>query len=1422
MGTTSEESGTLASVTCEARKYDRGCFAVCKRRSKEINGEKRGGLRGRRNARDVNRQTLIVIPSVERNGEIMKDTSVSKTQEPTDDIIEIKTSAKTKSSKSKSPFEKKEDGFKVIEDNIAILRSNMCLKDSVAIEPSHFKSCYYAAILCLLAKIRMDVNKFRQNNLDEFIYAADKIYQCVGKLRYKLLRWFNNFEILDTKYTVIMKQFQYADPESCESDKFENVMESFLDNNETGILVTTNISYGFWKANDRYYFFNPYGCDEEGKPDEKGYSCLMKFCDLSSMLKRMKENLGKSIQKPYRLYTLFIAHMETKCRKKKKKKKKTKYCIEKIEEEVPIEDSADFDDIKKSESETSLIELTEWVTEERKLDVVHDTTVPGFSPIRYYEASMIDVIVLENEITRPVLAPFKKHIRHGKENTDPYKLIKSMIRKKPYDRKFREHVSVTTPIDLCIIAWSLIHDPVLWSVRTIKGLFDASCDYTFDSILATEDSTVVEMSDGLLPEFEIANYIFRAVFVPLHYGILYAVEGWNLAMSLKYVFESPIYTGAIIVCEGSHIGVTKVNENYFAWWIIKRTKILRIITSACIDEFLRIVVKEIDQPEEIQFVMRVITISYARKLDPDCSDVKGLHEFVVPTTSLAEVHKMEAEPYDLEVIFKPTVPESKPIFINGTVALNDRETVKEPRVKRCYFVAILAVIVKRDIVQSPLPGMIDKMIEVAENLYKGFHEPKFHSEHILRNVTLMNRIFDFRDCASCLVTLTVDPHIDRNDFYLQVKKYLKRHFMMHSSGIIQFTNCCYGFWYSRSTNSYYYLDPYQCNDKGRKVSSNGKACLCIFPSICQMVKNMCFNQIEETTGFFIHRLHVESVNASPFIDFQEDPIWIYLDYHWTFDHAPKIVKIDKKGLKKRYKRKRYDKEEEEERKPMRSYWNNYVIEVNDLIYSIWGTIGCYDSRFGNRAGKNQAAISVAVLAMQYLSHPSRWNSAVLDSAVICGDSYYTESLKSSIKRCSKYLNKYNLQPCFKIFPHVWTINYQKSICGILYGGRNRLTLADALKSAFNDAPNVLIECNKIMLGALLSKDGYYVADPCWIGPPLFGKDRGAIYVLRCKNFHSFVYAVTKMLNTNQRLEFRITPVTFIFEQENFKLSNSKGYSLKRKVLLEPIHTTPGKVEGYDVSIPGGQTVADADSYLCYNRNVNLGIVKGNELENPQLPSLAPRLKKENLNSMLVSTMWHLNLGQNAHISKPYPIFDPTIFEHIPEKCEDSMVDTFEARHYPESSINDILNFCDDYPTEIDFMSHLDISTTSADTLMISRPLECSQSRRFIRDQTSLEFDKLTVDMTDEIYKTYQHRLPQRIVEDIKDEDLEVDPTYAEETIHPEDEEPDAVKEIGPVEETEPGEETEPVEETESPEEIEPTDDEEITEATTDEVTTDDE
>ena len=657
----------------------------------------------------------------------------------------------------------------------------MCFENRAEIEACHFKSCFFAALLCILAKIKLDPDRFSDKILDQLVFLGDKIYQQTGKLRYKPCRWFHHVEILDTIYNVITKQVVYADPKLNGDDDLEFVLDNFFEKNKTGIVVFANCSYAIWTANDRYYLYDPYPCDGRGNAAEEGYSCLMEFCDMISMISKIEANVGENVKKPYRIYAICIAHMETRKRAKKRRKKKWVHPqVEKQVEEVGVEKQVEepgsgrFQEVELSTvSEASLIESADWVKHESKTSLAYDMTIPGFAPIKHYNASMFDVTVLENEITTPLLTPFRKSsIRASEKIHDEIEAVKLLVRTKAYERRFKPHTAVNTPLDLCIMAWSLIHDPITWSVRTVSGLFEASVDYTFDSILATEDSTVGEMTDGLLPEFEIANYTFRVVFVPLHFGVLYATEGWNLSMSLQRVFDTPSYTGAILTCGESHIGVLKRDENHFAWWTVRRTKNLRIVTSVDMKEFLKLIVQEIDRPEETMFVMRVITVSYAQKLDPDCSDTRGLHEPVVPITSLPEIHRMPAKPYDLEAIFRPTVPESnKPIFIQGTVALNNRDTLTEPKVKRCYFVGALAVMVKRDIVQSPMPGMIDKVIEVAESVYREFPEPKFHTEHILRNVTVMNRIFDFRDCASPLVTLTVNPRTLKNDFHSQVCKF---------------------------------------------------------------------------------------------------------------------------------------------------------------------------------------------------------------------------------------------------------------------------------------------------------------------------------------------------------------------------------------------------------------------------------------------------------------------------------------------------------------------------------------------------------------------------------------------------------------------------------------------------------------------------
>ncbi|XP_011310196.1 uncharacterized protein [Fopius arisanus] len=1206
-------------------------------------------------------------------------------------------------------------GLHYVNDSLSILRGNSRLEFQ-EIPDHHLNASYFAAILCILGKIKTDVSEIPSTLLDEILLFSRKIHTKTGNLRYKLFRIFRNLEFMGTKFNVILKQTAYADPESFEGDELSKRLQLYLQSHATGILVFSSGSYGFWCSNGNFYLFDPHSCDKDGKRQETGTCCLLEFSTIEDLTRKIEENSGISKNEPYRIHTLCITHMEEIKPKRKPKKVPHKKCkteelssaLERDEPEVTVS----------PKPSVSLIELKSWLNDHRRpmpFDVTHQT----FRALNNFQAAALEVPVIVNDITRPNLPPFKRSIEPN-----------TRIRRKPFDRKFKEHSIILEPIDLCTMAWACIRDPKEWGTRTIKGIYEASQDLAFDSLLAAEDSTVSGMIDGLLPEFEIANYRFISVLAPMHVGKLYATEGWNLSMSLKKIFDTPIYSGAVLLCERAHIGVMKRRDCLYGWWGVTGTKNLRIITSNSFEDFLKLLVMEIDEPEEVEFKMRVVTISYARKMDPDCDDLRGLHEPAI-TSSLPQIYRYDGEPYDIEEMFRVTVPSPGPLFIPGTVAIDHRDSIKEPSLKRCYFVAVVVLMVKRDVMQSPMASMIDKILQVADNLYREFNNPVYHTEHILRNITIMNRIFDFRDVASGLMPFTENPKTGQSNCCDLVRTEMKRHFKRHNDGILHFTNCCYGFWYSRSTDCYYYLDPYSCNSNGRR-SVNGSACLCVFTNICQMVKQILSNRSVETTGFFIHRLHVESINVASYPTFQEDPMWVYLDYHWSSHHAPKVPK------KKKKKRKGKIREDEEESvgSPRKGSWNNYTIEVPQLIYSIWGTLGAYDSHFGERAGRNQAAICLAVLAMQYLCHPSRWTTGILDSSVICGDSYHTESLKNSVKRGSKFSNLFNLQPCFKVFPHIWRIEYLPSVCGTLYGGGGRQPLAGVLKGALKESKNIILKCGKITLALHSSEDGFYVADPCWTGPPLFLRNRGAIYVLRCYNFNTLIYALVKMINSNQRLEFSLTPIVFEFKHEVCRSSEEKRHVEGKRIVMDAVGIRPGIARSPRLPVCGATIANDEDDYETYRKNIEIGMKYGERMEHPVAPSPMPCLERDRTRNVLVSTKWRTHRGVSKPRVRRSPLVDPRIAKQLASSSSS------------EESFAKILEDCDRYPRILDFTADKHVESPMkrltrkrvVPEAPLTKPLDCLPPRKFIMKRSKKEFKRRTKEMADDVFKTWKHRV----------------------------------------------------------------------------------
>lgn len=473
---------------------------------------------------------------------------------------------------------------------------------------------------------------------------------------------------------------------------------------------------------------------------------------------------------------------------------------------------------------------------------------------------------------------------------------------------------------------------------------------------------------------------------------------------------------------------------------------------------------------------------------------------------------------------------------------------------------------------------------------------------------------------------------------------------------------------------------------------------------------MLTNKFEHTTGFFIHDFHIECVNNkkdSSRAKFMEDPIWTYLDLHWSYSHKQKLSKISKS-----------------EKLPIKSFWNHYVTEVPNLVYSLWGTIGSFDCKFGSRVGKNQAAICLSILAMQNLCQPSQWSSGFLDSAVLYGDCYYADSSKI----CT-HSNHFNLQPFLRIDNNLCRFQFKSSLCGILYGASDKKSLAEILDLALNESSNLLIECKSVVLGVFKSDDDFFAIDPHWIGPPIFQKNHGAVYILRCRNFPSLLYCLTKMLNSNRQLEFRVTPVVMNFIQEG----NLVG---KRK--FSTVYDSPGETMNDWNFIPGTDVVPAADEYRRFSRNLQLAMKYGDCLEN--LPVCYPRseLNEEKLNRFL--RRFRDSKRRNEVVNRFRDSEESRNDYDRKDYCRANDRERYEMDRDCEFS---------NFPKLVDFVGKggscdeilgggWNVNGDSKTTLV--KPVVCRKKPSFILEESRNRFRIKTKEMRLRKFKNYKHRI----------------------------------------------------------------------------------
>lgn len=976
--------------------------------------------------------------------------------------------------------------------NVQIIRGTISFKGRSIYQACYYKPCFISSMLMILAKSILDVHEeISHCHLDFCIIQAKNYHQQISKLRYKAFRRLFGVEVLETIFNVIIEEAVYGDPENFESQSVDVGIQFFLSSNQTGIIVFQNVAYAFWISNG-YWLFDSYGCDEDGSPEETGDCALTFHPTVDSMIERLVLNTGGGASKSYRIYKLAISHMSPK--KIKRCREDNQICLSnQLKPDQSSEDSSSSDSV--------------------------DSVSFGFLTLPNYNAAVIEIPMDDLE---PTLVPSIQLLQQ-------YKAKETL----GYSEEPR---GLEIPVDLCIMAWSQINDPTKWDVETLKALYEVSKNY---SVYNIPDLKKIPLQPGAESQFNIENYCFRAAFAPLFHGDI-DTENAPLSSCLKKTFEIENYSGAIVCLGNSHVGAMKNDSKFYAWWAVKGTNNIRLVTSDMLDEVVNIIFEDIEC-KSVHFTVRPVRVSYANQNQLDW---------------ISDVHERS---YDPASLFKQTIARRCPIFVYGTNSLKKRDKLREPKMRKCYFAAVMAVLLKRDIILCQTPGIIDNIVELADFLHKKVSNPRFYSDLILHKVPIFNRIFDFRDHALQLVKFKT-----KSDFLPSVKFHLKKFFRDNCAGIIQFSNCCYGFWYCRMRKNFYYLDPYGGNNPCRK----GQACLGVFPNLTVMVKDMYSKMFSATTGFFIHRIHVNSVNIPLIRNPSEDPIWTYIDYFWKYNGPLSVCK--KKTLS-----------------PRKPRWRFYTIEIPNCIYSLWGSVGTFDSKFEHHAGKNKAAICVAVVALKELVQEDDWSSKFLDFCVCQGHKYYLKSQKNSWK------NKLSLQPCFTISPYfTWDFKFDSGAYGKLFDNTSGKSLREMLDLWLKkeDNSSIILECEEITLAILKNDQVFYIVNPCWKGLPIFPEKKGAIFVLRCLNFSSLLFALVKSINSNQQNQFCLTSVSASF----YKSIDYDGVNcLRIPDLLTPNQKPLGtlRLEGKSHPGPLCSTCPCSDSLECFETNLKIGLLK---------------------------------------------------------------------------------------------------------------------------------------------------------------------------------------------------------------------------------------
>lgn len=208
--------------------------------------------------------------------------------------------------------------------------------------------------------------------------------------------------------------------------------------------------------------------------------------------------------------------------------------------------------------------------------------------------------------------------------------------------------------------------------------------------------------------------------------------------------------------------------------------------------------------------------------------------------------------------------------------------------------------------------------------------------------------------------------------------------------------------------------------------------------------------------------------------------------------------------------------------------NNYDIEIEDRLWSLWGSILPETNIIrGNQCrfhGNEYLAVYVVACCAACVFDLMNWTDHLLDRIVVNGIRYFRKSITST-KRNRFSLKSLNVDCSLESLKFVVYINH--ACTGKLYCKSSvfQPNLAEALGDFFKNSKYGIISSNgrSVLFGFRDGASGGYFMYDCQAkGHPLFPEAEGASYVLRTTQLCVLHYCIVVTLNvTAQRVDFYI-------------------------------------------------------------------------------------------------------------------------------------------------------------------------------------------------------------------------------------------------------------------------------------------------------------